>query len=180
MKITLLLFLTLTIYACDSTNSKVAQKDSNKSNELSEKPETGYTSMEIYCWGFHSDSLITVKDCMPTGGGITPSELVDSKVLIRTVKSIDTIKALRDMIFVNKKDLGPAKHGCESRFLILFKKNDSVADTIVHGGKEVLCFNDKSLFNYTFNVMDSIKHILGTKEISCDCKTIINHRLTPK
>lgn len=54
LKISLPLLVILAVYGCDTPNPK------DKKNELSEKPEIGYSSMEIYCWGFQSDSLQTV------------------------------------------------------------------------------------------------------------------------
>lgn len=171
-KLPVFVIFTLLIYSCNNQQQKEKIYDDNAKTTSGIK-DSSYSKIEIYCWGFSSDSLITVNHCTPTGGRTSPSEFINDKILIDSIVNKNTINLLKNMIFGNKKDLGAAKYGCDTRFLMLFKKNDLNADTIVYGGTDVLCFNDKLLFNYTFEIMDSIRYFLNKEEISCDCESKI-------
>ena len=165
------IFVIFTLLICSCNNQQQKEKKINESDKekILENLNLPYSTIEVYCWGFKSNSAFTVDDCIPTGGRTAPSELINDKILIESITDKDTINLLKNMIFGNKKDLGPAR-SCETRFLMLFKKNELEADTVVYGGTDVLCFNDKLLFNYTFKIMDSIRYFLNKEEISCDCE----------
>ena len=167
----------LYFFSCETQNrQKVNVADDNKSN-ISENTASSRSKVEIYCWGFRSDTFFTVQECGPDGGeGIKPNELIYSKILYRTIENRDTIELLKNMIFSNKKDLGEAKFVCHAQFLILFKHDDLGADTVGYAGLDKLCFNDRFLFNYTFNIMDSIKYIIGEPVIKCDCNVPVKGR----
>ena len=160
----LLITIILSTIGCKNSNEKKLSKNKNLK----------YSEIEIYCWCFLDTTALhdkngaistQVKDCeviIP----LNPSDFVKAKHLFYFTSSPDTIEAIRKLVFDRKESSKPINNSIDTRFLILFKKDNFKADTIIYYyGK--LCYNEKYLFNYSFNIMDSIRNILNVKKIDC-------------
>jgi len=175
----ILLFLMSTLLSTFNCKSieKSDDKFANKTDGINEDifKKVNYSSIEIYCWCFYDSAAIqnkdgtlskTTSDCT-TPFPITPLELINQKDFFDSVSSVSKIEAFRNLVFERKKNVEPRNLVVDSRFLILFKKNNFEADTLVLYSSSLL-YNGKYLLNYSFNIFDSIRNILGINKIDCN------------
>lgn len=129
-----------------------------------------YPSVEIYCWGFESNDFGNVSGCTSSGGRILPAILVHPSALYASFKNEDSVKNFHHLIYEKKdNEVGGVTEGPDTRFILLFKKDYQLVDTVVFSGDKEIVVNDKYLFKYSFDIMDSIRVLLKTKEINCNC-----------
>lgn len=142
--------------------------NNDKSRSTQDLKSTGarYGSIEIYCWCFESNDYETVSGCS-TPKSIEAVELIKEENLFQLINNRDTIERLKSLIFNEKKLIKEERNPPDSRFVFVFKVNDSKADTINVFSDSSLHYNNRYYFNYPFNVMDSIKVILDKTEINC-------------
>jgi hypothetical protein len=163
-----LLFLLFFGYGCKPKNNKLIEPVINISID------TGYyTKIEFYC--FCMEQVVSSSDVTSTSICETPAP-IPLKEIITSNHYYDSIydkKKISDFVrlLFNKKQESVLKTTYpDSRFVILLKRDSDETDTLVIAdyANRIVNFNKKSLLFYPFNVMDSIRHLMGREKISCD------------
>lgn len=174
------------LYSCCSHKSQknsgaLAQVDTSSNESISSHllPLTSknhsYSRFEIYCWCFNS--VQALKDStgliyLPVTVCTTPNR-VDQSDLIRPIRLYSTIsdslkiQSLKKLFFNNISESKIITSAADARFVILFRKNDFFCDTLLYSNNAEFIYNGVHLYKYSFNVMDSLKRILGLEKIAC-------------
>jgi hypothetical protein len=154
--------LTFSIFAC-----KVKSKPSDFA--------TDYDRVEIYCWCYLKDEIVINGDGSKTEPfricdtivKVRSTDLIIPKDLLSSLNDTNMINNLKGLIFHGQKTATQPGYETDSRFLLLFRKNTKEADTLIYDNFNRFSFNNKYLFSYSFDVMDSVRKILRMKLIDC-------------
>lgn len=142
----------------------------NKKNKSAYAPalNTNTSKIKVYCWCFQNHTITETPAhiCM-TSIRVAPKSLVTDSLLITVVTDENKKAALKDLIFNSTHDTIKVFSGVDSRFMLLFEVNERIADTIVYMSDSIFCYNDKLLFRYSSNVMDSVRFLIGKNNIFC-------------
>jgi len=152
-------------------------KSSEKSDKMVELKTNNlkYSKIEIYCWYFLTGKAIYNKNgtmseetryCNTTVR-MNPSELIKPEYLFDSTSNSGIIEELQKIFFSGKEHSEKMPYGSEPRFLVLFKENELKADTLVYLGGKRFVHNDKYLFTYPYNVLDSVRKVLHVDKIDC-------------
>jgi hypothetical protein len=130
-----------------------------------------YSRVDIYCWCFYKDTAFQFpgkrRGC-ETMIPLLPEDLVTGNPIAST-RNLDTIKKLSNLIFKSPSTKMPVKGYDDCRFVIRFKKDNGDIDLVSNYDKMPLAinFNGEYEFTYTFDVIDSVRKILGKSVIDC-------------
>jgi hypothetical protein len=112
------------------------------------------------------DQSITTKECT-TPLRLTPGHLVNPGYLLYKTSNKPIINSIAGIRFQNMKVKKDDMEN-ESRFVMLFKKNNSSADTLDFIDNKKVLHQDGSLFEYPYNFLDSLKKLIKIEKIDCD------------
>ena len=149
--------------------------DSDTNTLIQHKELTGSSiAFEIYCWCFFNKAaekdekgrtVITTTICT-TPFRLKPIDIISFQNLLDSSSNQDRIKQISAMLLSGKRS-DANNVSIEARFLILLRKYNDVPDTFLFNGNNEFILNNKYLFEYKFNFMDSLREILHRNEISC-------------
>ncbi|HEY6504583.1 MAG TPA: hypothetical protein VIZ28_11460 [Chitinophagaceae bacterium] len=142
------------------------------------KPEQDqhYSRLEIYCWCFSAGNdsvtdggiIITKLNQCQTIARVEPFKLIKPEFFFDSTGDIKVVGAMQRLIFDQKiKSEETSTGNVDARFVMVFRKSDSKADIVAYHSGNKLSYNDRYLFTYNFNIMDSIRSILHKDKISC-------------
>lgn len=145
-----------------TTACKFGNNKANKSN-------LQYSVVEMYCACIRSTPIekgfVVMSDCS-SPARIPPSTFIRPEVLYYTTSDTTIIYALRD-IFFKSEYKSDSVHGTDARFVVLLKRNQSSADTLVFINETEFVLNEQFKLSYSMNIMDSIRKIIGKESIQC-------------
>jgi hypothetical protein len=157
------LCLVLTIYAF-----ALACKDDSRVS--SAKPLINidtYRRIDIYCWCLYDSAVFGPDSRCETPIAIRPSEIVREQNLLDSITDSSTVARIVDLVFRKQKERKVWYYGADSRFLLMFRRSDNSADTLVFNQQHTFSFNGIELFMYSFDVFDSLRTILNKPSIHC-------------
>ena len=136
---------------------------------------TEYASIEAYCMCFEYDHTQAPKigatglaRYCETDIAIQPTSLATPGHLFDSTGDPKIVNSLKRILFLEKDaKIQELEFPPNSRFLILLKKKDSQADTLVYYFRNKFVQNSKYLLSYSFDVLDSIRRVLGKEKIDC-------------
>ena len=141
-----------------------------KSNKLDNNSiQAEYVKAEIYCfcvYEIHTKNQVFINTCS-TPASVKPYTLIKPDRLFYLTNDTTIIKRLKRVFFEKKEKIDTLTEPSDARLVVLLKKNDLSADTLVFDREYSFNFNEKYKFSYSFQVMDSIRSILNKKTISC-------------
>ena len=134
-----------------------------------------YSKIEIFCLCFYDSADIKNNDgtfSSRNGSCETPirvnaSDLIKPEHFLDSTSNSNIIARLQKVIFNRNENAKAVFDGVDSRFLILFKKNEFAGDRFVCSSSNQFVYNEKYLFKYSFPIMDSIREILNKDKIDC-------------
>jgi len=158
-----LLFLILTISFTESCHQKKEEGGSITSKTNDQK-------FEIYCFCIldvpGEPANITMDNCS-VAMFIPPQDLIKPKYLLTSTTDSTKIEALHNVFLKGKNSEAESGKVLDARLVFLLRKDSITADTIVFQSDSQFILNNKLKYSYPFHVIDSVKHILGIKNISC-------------
>ena len=136
-----------------------------------------YQAVKIYCWCFsHGHDIVNKDGTISKAPGsyhcetfvrVKPQNLIVQRNLSDSITNPAVMDKLNKLIFEGKTTAIPDDPKPDARFVIVFIRPNSEADRLTYANDTSFSYNEKYTYNYSFNVMDSIKKILGKKQISC-------------
>ena len=145
-----------------------------------QKAETkNYSDIEIYCFCFLSEKPAENKNDRQRRAVIcntpfryTPFNLIEHGNLLYHTNDSLTIHSLANIVFasVAVEKTAPV---FEARLLILLKKNNVSADTVAYIDNKNFYHNNGKTFQYSFDVLDSIKKVINMDEIDCTTTSLL-------
>jgi hypothetical protein len=147
----------------------------NRQADIENTHNVKYERGEIYCWCFLNDPVEEkklglhgqeIRHC-ETPAAVRPSHLVSIVNLIDSVTDRIILNKLNSIIFERKDSTTSMSFNPDSRFLLLLRKEDRSADTVVLINSRTLYYGPNQMFFYSFNVLDSIRLALKKERIDC-------------
>jgi hypothetical protein len=135
--------------------------------------EINITAVEMYCTCLQARKIRSKteysSDCIYDGIK-DYSTLVYPKTLFTAITNKDTIEKLRTLFYESEKVTDFVSSRQDPRFLVLFKKGKNDVDTFSFYQTNPFKFyyNERKLFTYQFNILDSIANVLGKEKIQCN------------
>ena len=142
----------------------------NNRKIINESEQETYSKAEIYCYCVAEDSIknqVFINTCS-TSFSIHPKELVKPDKLFYSTSNKLLLNQIKELFFNKRNKMDTLIRGVDARFLILLKKNEFKADTLVFRDEYSFSFNGKFNINFSFQMMDSLRSILNRKVINCN------------
>lgn len=131
------------------------------------KANSSYVSADLFCRCFQSDSVVTSSDCT-SPFTIRARDIVSSSCFYKSSSDQHKIAELKRLFFDRRSGSEAINSGIDSRFALLLKRDNMEGDTFVLYSSNELIYNEKYLYNYNFDIMDSVRRILGYSQIDCE------------
>lgn len=130
-----------------------------------------YSKVEVYCACMSTypanDGFVVMSQCL-TPARTAPSRFIKPDVLYYSSEDTLVVNSLSKLFFESEKRTDTIQNGTDARFVILLRRNAQNADTLVFQDQTVFVLNEKYRFIYDINIIDSVRGIIGKKEIKCD------------
>lgn len=159
-KLLLLIFATSVFGSC--------QQRKQESENISLVTE--FPKFEVYCFCIldirGEQANVTMNNCSTTVA-IHLEDIIKPKYLLTSTTDSTKIEALQNIFFKSQSSKVEMRRIQEPRLAFLFKRDSTSADTMVFHSDSQFILNSKWEYSYPFHVIDTLKHILGLKNISC-------------
>jgi len=159
----------LTLINCKSPSQrKINEKESLQNDYL----PSSSPAIEIYCWCFHNEKMKAGGEIEERGEcetliPLTPKLLINSKFLLFSSSQKRQYDRLKTLFFQGNVSDSLNQPPVNTRFLMLLNNGETRCDTLVFSSNKELIYNNRYLFTYKYNVMDSIRSILKMDAIDC-------------
>lgn len=130
-----------------------------------------YSKVEIYCaciTTIPSNHGNIVMSTCSSPWQIPPSKFIRPEVLYYSTNDNDVIHSLENIFFKSKYRSDTLLDGTDARFVVLMKRNESMADTLVFSSQTEFTLNERYKLEYSINIIDSVRRIIGKGHIQCD------------
>lgn len=158
INLTVLLAFMVFIYSC-------------KSYKKNDNDNLTYSKIEIYCACMNTvpinNGYTVISNCS-SPGQIPPSRFIKPEVLYYSTIDTGIINSLKNIFFRSSYKSDTLGGGTDARFVVLMKKSDFIADTLVFNNQTVFTLNEKYRLEYSINIIDSIRKIIGKERIDCE------------
>lgn len=134
-----------------------------------------YSKVEIYCACMSSvqsnEGYIVMQNCT-TPGHTGPDKLIKKELLYYSTSDTNVINSFWNVFFKNNHKSETLIDGQDAGFVILMKKSEFIADTLVFSNTDqaVFTFNEKYKLTYSINIIDSVRKLIGKEHIECESK----------
>jgi hypothetical protein len=139
--------------------------------------DTTYNKIEFYCYcmgeQYINGRAVLVSVCGEKDE-VAPNKLISKEHYYDSIDNKERIDKFSKLFFNHTRKIIEQSTYPNARFAFLLKSKTNKTDTVfwninrVTHDTAVLNLNQKYLIVYPFNIMDSIRHLLGRKAISCD------------
>ncbi len=149
------------------------QTSSEKETKRSVTDSVVYNKIEIYCYCFqlsaHEQMSTTYSiSCGDDIDNFSLKNVISPKHYFDSVTDSKKINSFVNFVFHSYNKTEPAEKYPLARFVMLFKKNNDKADTVILNYDQSLNINGKTLYTYPFYVMDTVRSIINKYKIECD------------
>jgi hypothetical protein len=174
-KNSILIFISLFLLTCDNNTKTKLNKTEPKISSFA----TTYNKIEFYCFAmceadFNNRAVLV--GVAGEKGEVAPNKLISKEHYYDSIYDKEKIDKFSKLFFSPVRKITAQPSYPNARFVMLLKSNTAKTDTIfwnvtkIPSDTAILNLNQKYLIVYPFNIMDSIRNIMGRKVICCDFK----------
>ena len=149
------------IISCNNDNSGTAHKKAM---------DSAYSKIELYCYCLYTTTLnghALSHDYCTTQSPLTPVDIINSDYLYDSTTDPRIIKAMTTLFFDGREKSQPLRSFTNARFVILFHRGVGIDTIVYRQNSSEFSFNERYLWTYSFNVLDTLKKILNKDQILC-------------
>lgn len=136
-----------------------------------------YDQLKVYCWCFSHGNEIVNKDgtksrnpgdyqCQ-TFVRVKPQDIIRPENLSDSITNQSQLARISEMLMKGYSDTIMDNPKPDARFVLVLRDKAGEEQRITYSNDYNLVFNEQYSLNYKFNVMDSLKKLLGKSRFHC-------------